>query len=99
MIEFVIKHVDWVVAVCTIIVRFSAMRKIWFAPILGLGLQVIWVSYAYITGEWGFIMVPCVMIWIYGFSVKPWYLQRYEHEFVQTHKFEYVEEHTKHPNW
>ena len=100
MFNFIIGHFDFVVAACTILVRLLAMKKIWFAPIAGLGLQVIWVSYAWIEGQWGFLVVPCIMVWIYGFSVKPWSAQRYEHEFAISHKKDYIkEEHTKHPDW
>lgn len=91
---------DWLLNGTQVGAKVMMLRKAWWAPIFGLIIQVFPVIYAIWYEQFGFLITPLVMVPIYACSIKPWYLQRYEHEYVESHMKEYmVEEHMKHPDW
>jgi hypothetical protein len=91
---------DWLLNGTQVGAKIMMLRKTWWAPIFGLIIQVFPVLYAIVNEQWGFLITPLVLIPIYGAHIKPWYSERYEHEFVVEHGEEYIlEEHFKHPDW
>ena len=91
---------DWVLNGTQVGAKIMMLRKTWWAPIFGLCIQVFPILYAVFNSQWGFLITPLVLIPIYGAHIKPWYLERYEHEFAESHLEEYLlEEHFKHPGW
>lgn len=91
---------DWLLNGTQVGAKIMMLRKTWWAPIFGLAIQIFPIIYAFVKDQYGFLLTPLVLIPIYGAHIKPWYLQRYEHEFVVSHEEDYLfEEHLKHPNW
>jgi hypothetical protein len=91
---------DWVLNSTQVCTKLMMLRKTWWAPVLGLLSQALFIAYAWITKEWGFLITPAVMIPLYSMYVKKWYIERYEHEYIEEHCDEYFEEELdKHPKW
>ena len=91
---------DWVLAGGMVTLKILLVRKVWWSPWFGLCLQPIWVIYAFLSQQYGFLIVPMVESVIYASNVKKWSRERYEHEFVTNHQDEYEhEEHRAHPEW
>lgn len=99
-ITFVLSLTDWVLAGSTVVAKVMMLRKIWWSPIFGLAIQPIWILHSLVNEKFGFLITPICMSVIYGMCVKKWYQERYDHEFVEAHKDEFlIEEHDKHPDW
>lgn len=97
---FVVENLDWVLSVTTAIAKILMLRKVWWAPIWGVAIQPVWITHAIYQEHYGFLVTPLTVGVIFAFSIPKWYRERYEHEFVQAHKAEYVhEEHERHPDW
>lgn len=91
---------DWVLGGSTVAAKVLMLKKVWWAPVFGLAIQPIWITYAFLQEQYGFLITPAFMTIIYGSSVKKWWRERYALEFVESHQDDYVkEEQTKHPDW
>ena len=91
---------DWVLNGTQVATKLMMLKKTWWAPVLGLVSQVLFVVYAFYTSQYGFLITPFVMTPLYCIFVKKWYKERYALEFVSRHEDEYYfEELEMHPNW
>ena len=91
---------DYILAITTVTAKVLMLRKIWWAPIFGLAIQSVWITYAFVFHEYGFFITPAIMGPIYAYHVKKWSNERFVNEFVSEHNKEYIEEeHNKHPEW
>jgi hypothetical protein len=100
VIEQLLHYADWVLGGSTILLKIFLIRKLWFAPIVGLIVQSIWICYSLVTNEYGLLLTPLVMTPFYAFNIKKWKAERFEHEFCCSHMKAYVEEEqSKHPDW
>jgi hypothetical protein len=67
---------SWLLAAVGITGLWLAGRKIWWAWLIGLGAQVLWIAYAVATGQYGFIAAALAYGVVYGRNAWLWYLQR-----------------------
>lgn len=51
---------------------YMAGRKVWWAWLIGLGAQVLWLSYAVSTQQYGFIVSAVAYGWVYGKNALAW---------------------------
>lgn len=100
ILAVIVPWLDWALGASTVAVKILMLRKVWWSPLFGVLIQTLWVTYAFALQEYGFLITPAVMTPIYALHVGKWRKERFEHEYVVSHKAEYIEEeHTKHPNW
>ena len=91
---------DWLLNGTQVGAKIMMLRKVWWAPIFGLVIQIFPAIYAYQTDQWGFLITPLFMGPIYAVSIRKWARERYEHEYVEHHIKDYVhEEFEMHPDW
>lgn len=57
-----------------------AGRKIWWAWLIGLAAQVLWIAYAIATEQWGFILSALAYGWVYATNARLWWLDVHESE-------------------
>ena len=53
-----------------------AGRKLWWAWLIGLGAQVLWIAYAIATEQWGFIVSAIAYGWVYATNTHRWWADR-----------------------
>ena len=61
---------------CTCIAAILFARKIWWAPIWGIGTQVIWVMYAVGIPAWPLLISGIFMLVVYTTAVSRWRKER-----------------------
>ncbi len=61
-----------VLAVVGIAGLYVAGRKLWWGWAIGLGAQVLWVVYAVVTRQWGFIASALAYGIVYGRNAARW---------------------------
>ena len=68
-----IDFLDWVLNGTQVATKLLMLRKTWYAPVMGLACQVLFVVYAWYMNQWGFLITPLFMTPIYAMYVKKWY--------------------------
>lgn len=58
-----------VVGICGL---YLAGRKLWWSWLIGLFAQVLWVAYAVVTRQWGFIASAFAYGWVYARNARSW---------------------------
>ena len=51
---------------------YIAGRKLWRGWLVGLGAQALWIGYAVVTRQWGFIASALAYGWVYGRNARAW---------------------------
>jgi len=55
---------------------YIAGRKLWWGWLVGLGAQALWIGYAVVTRQWGFIASAIAYGWVYGRNAIRWRRER-----------------------
>ena len=63
---------SWVLTSVGLVGLFLAGRKIWWAWLIGLGAQVLWIVYAVQTQQYGFILSACAYGFVYLINALHW---------------------------
>ena len=64
---------SWVLTAVGVTGLYFAGRKVWWAWLIGLGAQVLWLAYAIATQQWGFIVSAAAYGWIYTRNARLWW--------------------------
>lgn len=51
---------------------YLAGRKVWWAWLIGLAAQVLWIAYALATVQYGFIVSALAYGWVYARNARLW---------------------------
>lgn len=51
---------------------YLTTRKLWYGYAVGLGVQLLWVTYAIVTVQWGFIGSALLYGWINILGIRSW---------------------------
>lgn len=65
---------SWVLAAVGVTGLYLAGRKIWWAWLIGLAAQVLWVAYALATAQYGFLVSAFAYGWVYALNARRWFL-------------------------
>lgn len=63
---------SWVLTAVGVFGLWLAGRKVWWAWFVGLGAQALWLSYAIVTEQWGFIVSAFAYGWVYTKNGITW---------------------------
>ena len=63
---------SWLLTAVGVFGLYMAGRKVWWAWLIGLGAQVLWLSYAVSTQQYGFIVSAVAYGWVYGKNALTW---------------------------
>lgn len=66
----------WVCSIITIVVLFLTMRKVWYAPILGVLSEIPWIIFAFKVNAKPLLVCCLVFAIIYTSNIKKWYEER-----------------------
>lgn len=61
-----------VLAAVGILGLYVAGRKLWWGWLIGLGAQALWLAYAIVTEQWGFLLSAVAYGWVYGRNALAW---------------------------
>lgn len=74
---------SWLLTAVGVTGLYFAGRKVWWAWLIGLGAQLLWLTYAVATEQWGFIVSAFAYGWVYARNAKLWWEQhRWETESI-----------------
>lgn len=62
----------WVISIITIAVMLLIGNKIWWAWLIGLGTQVLWIIASIWYGTWGYMLLTGFLIVIYTRNMLKW---------------------------
>jgi hypothetical protein len=63
---------SWILTSVGLLGLFLAGMKIWWAWLIGLSAQVLWIVYAIQTEQYGFIVSALAYGFVYGFNALKW---------------------------
>ena len=63
---------SWLLTAVGVFGLYMAGRKVWWAWLIGLGAQVLWLAYAVSTRQYGFIVSAVAYGWVYGKNALAW---------------------------
>jgi len=63
---------SWVLTAVGVFGLFLAGRRVWWAWFVGLGAQSLWLIYAIVTDQWGFIVSAFAYGWVYAKNGIAW---------------------------
>jgi uncharacterized membrane protein len=63
---------SWVLTAFGLVTFWLAGRKTWWAWYVGIAGQVVWTTYAIVTGQWGFILGSVAYTFIYVKNAVRW---------------------------
>lgn len=73
---------DWIWSVILSVVGITgfvlAGQKVWWAWFINFFCQFLWLAYAVITEQWGFILAACVYMIVFGRNAVKWTDQHYK---------------------
>lgn len=69
---------SWILTTVGVTGLYLAGRKVWWAWLIGLGAQFLWLAYAIATGQYGFIASAFAYGWVYAVNAKKWIAARGE---------------------
>lgn len=55
---------------------YLAGKKLWWSWLIGLGAQGLWLAYAIVTRQWGFIASAGIYGYVYAKNARRWYAER-----------------------
>lgn len=71
---------SWILTIVGVTGLYLAGKKVWWAWLIGLGAQVLWIAYATATQQWGFYVSALAYGWVYTRNALRWYR---EHQAVE----------------
>ena len=63
---------SWILTGVGVLGLYLAGRKFWWAWLIGLGAQVLWIAYAIATHQYGFIVSAVAYGWVYAKNARGW---------------------------
>lgn len=63
---------SWVLTIVGLIGFFLAGKKVWWCWYVNIANQVIWVTYAIITEQWGFLIGAIAYTWVFTQNAYSW---------------------------
>jgi hypothetical protein len=72
---------SWILTAVGVTGLYLAGRKVWWAWLIGLGAQVLWIAYALATVQYGFLVSAVAYGWVYGRNALSWYRDHQESVF------------------
>ena len=63
---------SWGLTAVGVLGLYLAGKKIWWAWLIGLGAQFLWIAYALTTQQFGFIISAVAYGWVYGRNARLW---------------------------
>lgn len=69
---------SWVLASIGLFGLLMAGRSYWWAWLINLGVQILWIVYAITTEQYGFIMSAVAYGLVYGYNALRWKRQQDE---------------------
>lgn len=66
---------SFVLAAVGILGIYLAGRKLWIGWAVGVGAQALWLAYALVTAQWGFIITAVAYAWVYGSNWRKWVVE------------------------
>ena len=67
---------SWILSFTSMVMLFMMGRKVWWAPLLGIANQVLWIAYVYMTDQWGLLPGVIAYTVIHIYNARKWYLNR-----------------------
>lgn len=75
---------SWLLTAVGVTGLYFAGKKVWWAWTIGLGAQVLWLTYAIATEQYGFIVSAGAYGWVYGNNALKWRREHYAEELPQS---------------
>jgi len=69
---------SWLLTAVGVTGLYFAGKKVWWAWLIGLGAQVLWVAYAIATKQYGFVVSAGAYGWVYGRNARLWWITHRE---------------------
>lgn len=69
---------SWVLTAVGVTGLYLAGRKVWWAWFVGLGAQFLWLAYAIVTRQYGFVVSAFAYGWVYAKNARSWSATRGE---------------------
>jgi hypothetical protein len=66
---------SWLLTAVGVTGLILAGRNLWWAWLIGLGAQVLWIAYAIVTRQWGFIASAFIYGTVYVINTRRWWMQ------------------------
>lgn len=63
---------SWLLTVVGVTGFVLAGRKVWWCWYINIGCQALWITYALVTGQWGFIVASVVYTWVFTQNAIRW---------------------------
>jgi len=63
---------SWVLTAVGVTGLYLAGRKVWWAWLIGLGAQLLWMAYALSTQQYGFLVSAVAYGWVYATNARKW---------------------------
>ena len=77
MLEFFFTYLDWILGMASLLGQLFLLRKLWWSPYFGLGLQGLWVTYAINRGDYGLLPATCGFPALYVYGIVKWTRERH----------------------
>lgn len=71
---------SWLLTAVGVTGLYFAGRKVWWAWFVGLGAQALWLTYAVVTQQWGFVVSVFAYGSVYAINARKWVAARQEGE-------------------
>ena len=65
---------SWVLTAVGVTGLYFAGRKVWWAWLIGLSAQVLWLAYAVATEQYGFVVSAFAYGWVYARNARLWWV-------------------------
>ena len=63
---------SWILTAVGVTGLYLAGRGLWWSWLIGLGAQVLWLCYAIVTRQYGFIVSAFAYGWVYARNARRW---------------------------
>lgn len=63
---------SWVLTAVGVTGLYLAGKRVWWAWFVGLGAQVLWLAYALVTAQYGFVVSAFAYGWVYARNGRAW---------------------------
>lgn len=63
---------SWILTFIGVSGLYLAGKKLWWAWLIGLFAQILWLSYAIATKQYGFIISAFAYGWVYAKNARSW---------------------------
>jgi hypothetical protein len=71
---------SWILTAVGVFGLWLAGRKLWWAWLVGLGAQALWLGYAITTAQYGFVVSAFAYGWVYAHNAAAWHRGQEEEE-------------------